>query len=90
MTERKANVTKVFKLVQDHTKKRQMQQKRYFDSQRRGVFQSFNPGEVVMMFDPACQSKMGKLHNPWSGPYEIVDKLSFSILRMSTLPIILM
>ena len=82
VAERKANMTKVFKLVQDHTKKRQMQQKRYFDSQRRGVFQSFNPGEVVMMFDPACRSKVGKLHNPWSGPYEIVDKLSDALYKV--------
>ena len=82
VAERKANMTKVFKLVQDHTKKRQMQQKKYFDNQRRGVCQSFDPGELVMMFDPACRSKVGKLNNPWSGPYQIVDKLSDALYKV--------
>ena len=82
VAEKKEHMTKVFKMVQQHTHKRQLQQKRYFDSNRRGEFQGFEEGELVMVFDPACRSKDGKLCSPWAGPHRVVSKLSEALYKV--------
>ena len=49
MAEKKVHMTKVFKMVQQHTCKPQLQQKRYFDCNRRGEFHGFEEVELVMV-----------------------------------------
>ena len=82
VAERKKHMSQVFKMVQEHTKKRQLQQKRYFDSNLKGEFQKFEAGEMVMMFDCAARSNMGKLNSPWSGPFPVKDKLSDCLYKI--------
>ena len=80
---RKSEMIKIFKMVKDHTKRAQMHQKTYFDKNLKGKFISFNKGEKVMYCDPACRIKEGKLNRPWSGPYEIMDKVSDALYKVS-------
>ena len=82
VAERKKHLSKVFQLVQEHTKKRQLQQKRYFDSNLKGELHSFTIGELVMMMDSAARSKYGKLNSPWVGPCRVVDKLSECLYKV--------
>lgn len=79
---RKEHMTQVFKMVQEHTKRSQMQQKRYFDSNLKGEFQGFEEGELVMMFDTKSRSKNGKLHTPWYGPFKVGSKLSECLYKV--------
>ena len=82
VAERKEHMSHVFKMVQQHTKKHQLQQKRYFDSNLKGEFQSFDEGELVMMYDTASRSKHGKLNSPWCGPFHVVTKLSDCLYKV--------
>ena len=84
VAERKKHMTKVFQMVQEHTKKRQLQQKRYFDSNLKGELHHFTTGELVMMLDCAARSKYGKLNSPWVGPFRVVDKLSDCLYKIET------
>ena len=82
VADRKQHMTQVFKMVQEQTKQRQLQQKRYFDSNLKGEFQRFEKEELVMIYDAAARSKVGKLNSPWSGPYPVVDKLSDCLYKV--------
>ena len=82
VADRKKHMTKVFEMVKDLTSRRQLQQKRYFDSKQRGKFQTFVVGELVMYCDPAARKKQGKLNKPWFGPYEVVGKISESLYKV--------
>lgn len=76
VADRKQQMTQVFKMVKEHTGRRQRQQKEFFDKSRSGRFNKFEVGDLVMYFDPACRSKEGKLNRPWSGPFRVVEKVS--------------
>ena len=69
-------------MVKDLTSRRQLQQKRYFDSKQKGKFQTFVDGELVMYCDPAARKKQGKLNKPWFGPYEVVKRISDSLYKV--------
>ena len=79
---RKSEMTKIFTMVKEQTKKSQMHQKAYFDKNLKGKFVSFEKGDEVMYCDPARRSKEGKLHRPWSGPYEVIDKVSDALYKI--------
>ena len=86
VAERKHHMTKVFQMVKDITKQRQLHQKEYFDKQRSGKFHKFEVGDLVMRCDPAARSKRGKLNRPWSGPHKIVGKVSDSLYKLEVSP----
>ena len=86
VAERKAQMSHVFKMVQEITKKKQLQQKKYFDNNIKGAFQKFETGELVMMFDSAARANLGKLNSPWIGPYPISDKLSECLYKIRLTP----
>ena len=73
---RKQDMTKIFELVKERTQTAQKHQKQYYDRNLKGRFQEFEVGDFVMICDPASRAKEGKLRRPWSGPYEIINKLS--------------
>ena len=79
VADRKLHMTKVFQMVKEHTGRRQLQQKEFFDKSRSGKFSKFQVGELVLYFDPACRSKEGKLNRPWSGPHRVTEKVSDSL-----------
>ena len=83
---RKHHMSKVFQMVKDHTTRRQLHQKEYFDKQRSGKFQKFEVGDLVMRCDPAARSKNGKLNRPWSGPHRVVGKISDSLYKLELRP----
>lgn len=76
VAKRKQDMTRIFRLVREQTQRSQMHQKRFYDKNLKGGFQVFEPGDSVMLCDPARRAKEGKLNSPWAGPYEIVEKLS--------------
>ena len=88
VTNRHKDMQRVFKLVQEHTQRAQLHQKRYYDKNLKGDFQIFEPGNLVMMCDPAAWARringniQGKLNNPWSGPFEIIERLSDSLYKI--------
>ena len=86
VAERKLHMTKVFQMVKEHTGKKQLHQKEYFDRNRKGKFQTFDIGELVMFLDPSCRSKMGKVHRPWSGPYKVMEKLTDALYKVELGP----
>ena len=79
--DRKQEMTKIFKMVRDHTQRAQHHQKSYFDRNRKGTFQEFDVGEEVMLCDPSSRSKDGKLNRPWTGPHVISEKLSEALYK---------
>ena len=79
VADRKQHMTSVFQMVKDHTKRRQLQQKEYFDKNRSGRFVEFKAGDKVMYCDPASRKKYGKLHRPWSGPHKVIRKATDSL-----------
>ena len=81
VAERKKHMSKVFQMVQEITKKKQMVQKKYFDS-KLGKFQVFEMGEAVMYCDPGTRSKVGKLNKPWLGPFKVVEKVSDALYKV--------
>ena len=82
VAERREHMSKVFKMVQDLTSRRQLQQKQYFDKNKSGKFQTFLVGEQVMYCDPAARKKQGKLNKPWFGPYQVLEKLSDALYKL--------
>ena len=82
VAERREHMSKVFKMVQDLTSRRQLQQKQYFDKNKSGKFQTFLEGEQVMYCDPAARKKQGKLNKPWFGPYQVLEKLSDALYKL--------
>ena len=85
VADRKKQMSQVFEMVREHTKKRQMQQKRYFDSNLKGEFQNFQMGDLVMMFDCSARTVHGKLNSPWVGPLTIVEKVSDCLYKVRML-----
>ena len=85
VADRKKQMSQVFEMVREHTKKRQMQQKRYFDSNLKGEFQKFQMGDLVMMFDCSARTVHGKLNSPWVGPLTIVEKVSDCLYKVRML-----
>ena len=86
VAERKKQMSQIFKMVQDITKMKQLQQKRYFDGNVRGECQKFENGELVMMYDSAARSTFGKLNSPWTGPFSVTDKLSNCLYKIRVTP----
>ena len=79
---RRKEMEEVFRLVKQHTSKAQHHQKQYYDKNIKGKLDSFKVGEYVMLCDPTCRVKEGKLNSPWSGPHEIIDKISEALYKL--------
>ena len=82
VAERKNEMSKVFKLVREHTLKKQHHQKEYFNRNLKGCFQTFGDEEAVMYCDPVHKERGGKLSRPWTGPHVVKEKLSDSLYKI--------
>ena len=82
VAERKREMSKVFKLVKEHTLRKQQHQKRYFDKNLKGHFQTFDEKAEVMYCDPVRKERGGKLTRPWTGPHKVKEKLSDTLYKI--------
>ena len=82
VAQRKQDMIKIFKLVEERTKMAQKHQKKYYDKNLKGKFQVFQHGDLVMVCDPARRAKEGKLNSPWAGPYEVMERLSDALYSL--------
>ena len=82
VAERKKEMTKVFKLVKEHTLRKQQHQKDYFNKNLKGQFQVFQEGDAVMYCDPVLKERGGKLTRPWTGPHTVETKLSDALYKI--------
>ena len=76
---RKQDMTKIFRLVIERTQTAQKHQKYYSDKNLKGRYQQYQAGDLVMLCDPACRAKRGKLNSPWGGPHKVEERLSESL-----------
>ena len=83
VAERKKEMSKVFKLVKEHTLKKQQHQKDYFNKNLKGHFHMFEDKEAVMYCDPVHKERGGKLSRPWTGPHVIKEKLSNALYKVT-------
>ena len=79
---RRKELEEVFRLVRQHTDRAQRYQKEYYDKNVKGKLESFKIGENVMLCDPTCRQREGKLNSPWLGPYKVVDKISDALYKV--------
>ena len=79
---RKQEMSKIFEMVKEQTKRAQLHQKQYYDKNVKGQFIKFKVGEKIMYCDPASPMKEGKLHRPWSGPHTIEEKYSDALYKI--------
>ena len=82
VAERKKEMSKIFQLVKETTRRNQMHQKNFFDKNLKGHFRTFKPDDLVMYCDPARKERGGKLDRPWTGPHVIKEKFSDALYKI--------